>query len=42
MTYDEKLGMIMVFGGRNSDNFDGDLNDMWQYDIECNEWTRLF
>ena len=32
--------VLLVFGGRRNKNADGDLNDLWEYDIERNEWNE--
>lgn len=32
--------IILIFGGRKSKNADGDLNDLWEYDIDRNEWVE--
>lgn len=40
MIYVPHENVLLVFGGRRSKNADGDLNDLWEFDIERNEWNE--
>lgn len=42
MTYDLKENMLLLFGGSQSRTIDGDLNDLWQFDLNSSEWTQVF
>ena len=40
MIYVPHENVLLVFGGRRSKNADGDLNDLWEFDIERHEWNE--
>jgi hypothetical protein len=31
---------IIIFGGRKKENAEGDLNDLWEFDIETDNWLE--
>lgn len=41
MAYDKNSNMIMVFGGSANSGIDGDMNDLWEYDIKENAWRNV-
>ena len=41
MVYNESNHSLIVFGGRKSKNADGDMNDLWEFNIETNGWMRI-
>ena len=41
MVYNESNHSLVVFGGRRSKNADGDMNDLWEFNIETNSWMRI-
>lgn len=38
MTAIEKENKLIVFGGRKTENAEGDINDLWEYDAATNCW----
>ena len=41
MTAIEKENKKIVFGGRKAENAEGDLNDLWEYNVRENCWDIL-
>jgi len=41
MVYNEANHSLVIFGGRKSKNADGDMNDLWEFNIEESLWLRV-
>jgi len=42
MNYNEALGAIVVYGGKNDDNtIEGFLNDLYLFDVKNSCWIQL-
>ena len=38
LTFDPVFNKIFLFGGRKNKKADGDLNDLWEYNIDQHKW----
>jgi hypothetical protein len=41
MVPSEKENRMFVFGGRTKEKAEGDLNDLWEYDIALRSWQKF-
>jgi len=41
MVYNQSNNSILIFGGRKSINADGDMNDLWEFNLAINKWMRI-